>query len=102
MAVNTRLDSRLGMKVHVHVREKSFVVHCGEGEQDVRWLCMVGVARFDPSFGDETGDPVGLRLEDGTVLDMGGSVAETLEEGTHTWVILDEPTSSPSLPPSLQ
>ena len=90
------------MKVNVHVREKSFVVHCGEGGQDVRWLCMVGVARFDPSFGDETGDPVGLRLEDGTVLDMGGSVAETLEDGTHVWVILDEPNSSSPLPPSLQ
>jgi hypothetical protein len=37
------------------VKEKTIVVPCGEGEQPVKWLGHVGVARYDSQFGIDLG-----------------------------------------------
>ena len=43
------------MKVNVHVKEKTIVVQCGDGNQRILWLAHVGIARYDSNFGLELG-----------------------------------------------
>eukprot|EP00742_Colponemidia_sp_Colp-10_P007856 GILJ01008472.1.p1 GENE.GILJ01008472.1~~GILJ01008472.1.p1 ORF type:complete len:114 (+),score=8.89 GILJ01008472.1:61-402(+) len=88
------------MKVFVHVREKTFLVHCGDGGQKLRWLANVGVARYDKTLGMELGLPRGIRFEDGTRLDMADVVNAKLQEDDHVWVLLRDDVAGEEQPES--
>ena len=45
----------MSMLVHLHVREKTIPVHCGDGSQTIAWLASVGVARYDDHYGRSLG-----------------------------------------------
>merc|ERR1719335_1701413 len=79
------------MRVKVHVREKTFVVSCGDGGQRISWLANVGIIRYDEKTkGMELGAPRGVRLEDGTKLAMDDIVCHRLADGADVWVILKD------------
>eukprot|EP01028_Stygiella_incarcerata_P000029 TRINITY_DN10054_c0_g1_i2.p2 TRINITY_DN10054_c0_g1~~TRINITY_DN10054_c0_g1_i2.p2 ORF type:complete len:103 (-),score=31.26 TRINITY_DN10054_c0_g1_i2:794-1102(-) len=78
------------MKVVVHVRGVSVPVQCGDGSQSIRWLATVALFRMNPQFGISFGVPRGVRLEDGTPLDMEGIVADLLTNDSQVWVILPD------------
>merc|ERR1719465_45768 len=79
------------MRVKVHVREKTFVVSCGDGGQRVSWLANVGIVRYDEKTkGMELGAPRGVRLEDGTKLNMDDVVCTQLNDGADVWVVLKD------------
>lgn len=76
------------MNLLVHVKQKCVAVSAGEGLQPVRWLANVGIARYDEHQGRHLGAPAGLRLEDGTVLGMGQTLADAgLKDMQHVWVL---------------
>ena len=89
----------------VHVKNKCIAISCGEGQQPVRWLANVGTARYDAGQGRSLGAPVGVRLEDGTPVDLSSSIAEAgLSDMQHVWIVHKQPglssaTSSKSQPP---
>mmetsp|Transcript_9073 Transcript_9073/g.18433 ORF Transcript_9073/g.18433 Transcript_9073/m.18433 type:complete len:84 (+) Transcript_9073:42-293(+) len=77
------------MHLLVHVKHKVVAVSCGDGAQPVRWLANVGIARFDAAQGRSLGMPTGVRLEDGTLLGLGTTLAEAgLTDMQHVWVLL--------------
>eukprot|EP00741_Cyanophora_paradoxa_P000746 tig00000441_g719.t1 len=76
------------MRIFVHVREKTIPVQCAEGQQRIRWLGNVGIARYDQHSGVELGVPKAIALEDGTLLDMNEVVNARLKDDSHVWVIL--------------
>ncbi len=76
------------MKVLVHVRDKQIEVQCGEGTQPVRWLANVGISRYDSSFGMELGAPRGVRLENGSSVNLNGAVRDLLKDGDQIYVLL--------------
>mmetsp|Transcript_11256 Transcript_11256/g.18661 ORF Transcript_11256/g.18661 Transcript_11256/m.18661 type:complete len:151 (-) Transcript_11256:11-463(-) len=79
------------MRVKVHVREKTFVVSCGDGGQRISWLANVGIVRYDEKTkGMELGAPRGVRIEDGTKLNMDDIVCTRLQDGADVWVILKD------------
>lgn len=79
------------IKILVHVREKTFVVSTGDGGQKIRWLAHVGIARYDErTHGAELGTPRGMRLEDGTRLNMDDIICSRLKSGANVWVLLKE------------
>lgn len=79
------------MRVKVHVREKTFIVSCGDGGQRISWLGNVGIVRYDEKTkGMELGPPCGLQLEDGTQLDMSDIICARLKDGVDVWVVLRE------------
>jgi hypothetical protein len=41
--------------MQVHIKEKVFLVNCGEGSQRVRWLGDVAIYRYDDWVGMHTG-----------------------------------------------
>merc|ERR1711865_664800 len=83
--------SMANMRVKVHVREKTFVVSCGDGGQRISWLANVGIVRYDEKTkGMELGAPRGIRLEDGTKLNMDDVVCTRLQDGNDVWVILKD------------
>jgi hypothetical protein len=77
------------MHIIVHVRNKPIAVSVGEpGLQPVRWLANVGTARYDAAQGRCLGFPVGVRLEDGSLLGLNQSLAEAgLRDMQHVWVV---------------
>mmetsp|Transcript_134195 Transcript_134195/g.233164 ORF Transcript_134195/g.233164 Transcript_134195/m.233164 type:complete len:142 (+) Transcript_134195:114-539(+) len=79
------------MRVKVHVREKTFVVSCGDGGQRIRWLANVGIVRYDEKTkGMELGPPRGVRMEDGARLNLDDIICTRLTDGADVWVILKE------------
>eukprot|EP00964_Phaeocystis_antarctica_P091273 scaffold58510_cov66-Phaeocystis_antarctica.AAC.6 len=75
------------MKVLVHVKEKCIPVSVGNGDQPVRWLANVGIARHDDHQGLTLGLPVGVKAEDGSLLNMDSTlVAAKLTDMQHVWV----------------
>jgi hypothetical protein len=83
-----KLNEVARMKVVVHVRGVSVPVQCGDGSQNIRWLATVALFRMNPQFGLTFGVPRGVRLEDGSALDMEGIVAELLTNDSQVWVVL--------------
>jgi hypothetical protein len=76
------------MIVLVHIKDRCISVSCGEGAQPVRWLANVGVARYDAAQGRSLGLPVGVRLEDGTMLGLSQTLLEAnLTDLAHVWVV---------------
>ena len=53
------------------------LVSVGEGDQPVRWLANVGVARHDEQQGRSLGVPIGVKIDNGTMLNMQDSIAES-------------------------
>ena len=75
------------MHVLVHIGAKSVLVSVGDGDQPVRWLANVGVARHDEQQGRSLGVPIGVKIDNGTMLNMQDSIAEsglTEVHATHT------------------
>merc|ERR1712187_330676 len=89
MSSERRVASNIRIKVHV--REKTFVVSCGDGGQRISWLANVGIVRYDEKTkGMELGAPRDIRLEDGTRLNMEDVICARLTDGTDVWVVLKE------------
>lgn len=75
------------MKVLVHVKDKCIPVSVGNGDQPVRWLANVGIARHDDNQGRMLGLPVGVKAEDGSMLNMDSTlVAAQISDMQHVWV----------------
>lgn len=75
------------MKVLVHVKDKCIPVPVGDGDQPVRWLANVGIARHDDNQGRTLGLPVGVKAEDGSMLNMDSTlVAAQISDMQHVWV----------------
>jgi len=87
----TKSHAPTTMRMKVHIRERTFVVSCGDGGQRISWLANVGIIRYDDKTkGMELGAPRGVRLEDGTRLNMDDIINTRLAPGTDVWVILKE------------
>jgi hypothetical protein len=78
------------MRVHLHVRDKTITVECGDGTQRIKWLANVGVARYDDSFGKGLGAPTGLQREGGVMCDPNNRVMDELDNDQHAFVVLDD------------
>ena len=65
------------MHVLVHIGAKAVLVSVGDGDQPVRWLANVGVARHDEQQGRSLGVPIGVKIDNGTMLNMQDSIAES-------------------------
>ncbi|GMH80249.1 hypothetical protein TrVE_jg3099 [Triparma verrucosa] len=83
------MPPKTNLKVHVHVLEKTIVVSCGAGSQRLRWLGIVGLARWDESEFQGwryLGVPEKIVYE-GTEMDMGATIRDVLTDGAEITVI---------------
>merc|ERR1712032_1001613 len=79
------------LRIRVHVREKTYTVSCGDGGQRISWLANVGIVRYDDKTkGMELGPPRGVRLKNGTSLNVDDVVCVRLTDGEEVWVLLKE------------
>ena len=74
------------LRINVHVRDKTISVQCGEGVQRAKWLGHVGIARYATAA--DLGVPQGIRMENGTLLDMEKPINEQLPDDEHVWILL--------------
>ena len=90
------------MRIIVHVREKCVPVSVGVGSQPVRWLAHVGIARHDEQQGRNLGAPIGMKAEDGSLLNMNSSLLDSgVKDMQHLWVVLKGEGRSPRLPQTI-
>ena len=67
------------------------LVHCGIGNQPIKWLADVAIHKFDSKYNMEAGAPVGLRFENGTEVNFNGpSIQEDLTDDVHLWIIFKD------------
>ena len=76
------------MHLIVHVQQRAIAVNVGDGGQPVKWLANVGMARYDEAQGRSLGQPVGIRLEDGSTLGLTQTLVDAgLQHQQHVWVV---------------
>ena len=54
------------MKVNIHIRDWMTTVHCGLGNQPIKWLCDVSLFKYDQNYNMDGGTPCGLKFNNGT------------------------------------
>ena len=82
------MDYARVMIIFVHLKDQIFEIECGGGRQRVQWLGDVAVHRYQLFMGIDLGPCEGLRLEEGTLLNMSTTIADSLPNETHVWVLL--------------
>lgn len=65
-----------------------YPVNCGVGSQKIRWLADVAIHRFDPEYAFGTGVVHELRMENGVLLNMRGTISDELQDDVHVFVQL--------------
>ena len=67
-----------------------FTVHCGDGQQKIKWLAEVACHRYDSNYLFELGPVNDVRLQEGKQLNLEDVIDHTLQEGVHVYVQLTE------------
>lgn len=75
------------MKIEVYVKDGVFTINCGTGSQKLRWLAEVGALKYDPNSMMKVGEPKGIRLEDGTMLNLNDRISDRLYDNIRVWVL---------------
>ena len=78
------------LKITVFVRDKSFQVFCGAGNQKIRWLSDVALHRYQHLYNQDPGLAMGMRFESGNEINMEATIFCELQNDSHVWVILKE------------
>ena len=65
-----------------------FTVHCGTGNQKLRWLSDVALHRYDPECCLDTGLMAEMRFENGVQLSPEGMIADELTDDVHIYLVL--------------
>jgi N-terminal of Par3 and HAL proteins len=83
------MERQSNITINVHIKDKVVAVCCGEGSQRISWLGHVGIARYDEASHrgwEILGVPTAIELQDGTPLDLGAVIRETLADEQHVVV----------------
>jgi len=75
------------MKIFVHIRDKTYTVSVGAGQQKVEWLANVALLRFDRSGFDHISCR-GFRYLDKD-LDFEQTVESQMKEDSHCYLLLE-------------
>ena len=81
------------MKIEVYVKDAVFTINCGTGSQKLRWLAQAGALKYDPNSMMKVGEPKGVRLEDGTVLNLNDRISDRLYDNIRVWVLFEQLSS---------
>ena len=80
---------REGKYDQAHVRDVAIPIHCGSGEQSLKWLASVAIARWDTkdTRGFLTlGTPKSIKDEDQQELDMSATIRDVLQNRQHVFI----------------
>ena len=70
----------------VHIRDKMFVIHCGAGEQKVRWLADVAMHRYDADYCWDVASSCEIRVNGGAQVRLDRQVADALKRDEHVTI----------------
>ena len=78
------------MKIIVHIKDKVFTVSCGEGAQVIRWLGDVAIFRYTDNNAMGIGLHFGMKLENGSIIDIEVPINEVLVDMQHVWIMTSD------------
>lgn len=70
------------------------LIHCGNGNQTIRWLANAALARYDSNYGIDLGNPSEIRLKDGRKVSM-DALVNSLSDESQVFVLFEAGTLSP-------
>jgi hypothetical protein len=74
------------MKIKVCIKDRQIEVQCGQGGQPLRWLCNVGLSRYNSTEGISLGRPLGLRTQD-KKLPWNGIISEHVQDSEQVFLV---------------
>lgn len=78
------------LTINVLVKEKTFKIFCGQGEQKIRWLTDAAILKYEIIYNKKCGLAYGVKLENGHTCDLDRIVKEVLKANENIWVLLKE------------
>lgn len=78
------------MEVNALVKEKTFKIYCGEGNQKVRWLTDAAIIKYENLYKKKCGLAYGVKLESGHTCDLNSIVKESFRPNENIWILLRE------------
>lgn len=79
------------MKINVHIREWMTTVHCGMGNQSMRWLADVAVYKHDQNYNQCSGTATGFKFDNGVEVNFNASnISEELTDDVHLYLQFKE------------
>ena len=76
------------MRFFVHVRERIVEIEAGPGRQKLQWLGDCALHRLDSNYLMTVGIFRGIKLEDGSSVDMQSTISEVLKDRDHIFLIM--------------
>ena len=61
-------------------------IHCGDGQQKIRWLAEVACHRYDPDYLFELGPVADVKLTEGKLLNLDDTIESSLQDNVHLYV----------------
>ena len=76
--------------INVLVKEKTFKIFCGEGNQKVRWITDAAILKYELIYNKKCGLAYGVKLENGHTCDLDKLIKDALRPNENVWVLLKE------------
>ena len=79
----------------MHIKDWMTTIHCGLGNQPLRWIGDVAVHKYDQNYNMTAGTPCGLRFENGTECGFNSTapdntVADVFTDDIHVYLLFKE------------
>ena len=78
------------LTINVLVKEKTFKIFCGQGEQKIRWLTDAAILKYEIIYNKKCGLAYGVKLENGHTCDLDRIIKDVLKANENIWVLLKE------------
>lgn len=78
------------MKLNVYIKDKKYVIEVGDASQSLKWLADVANFRLKRDSPHSSASPTIIRLENGDLLELEGTIKENFLQDQNIWVILDD------------
>lgn len=76
--------------INVLIKEKTFKIFSGSGNQKVRWLTDAAILKYETIYRNCCGLAFGVKLENGQTCDLDKKINEVLKPNENVWVLLRE------------
>ena len=88
--VNLNEEEKKEYIINVLIKEKTFKIFSGSGNQKVRWLTDAAILKYETIYNKFCGLAFGVKLENGQTCDLDKKICEVLKQNENVWVLLRE------------
>ncbi len=76
--------------INVLIKEKTFKIYAGAGNQKIRWLSDSAIYKYETIFNKKCNLAYGVKLENGQTCDLDKQINQVLKFNENIWILLYE------------